>query len=111
MISGDKVTLEFPIYASVDFEIDEDGVLRTVVVLDTGDENENVQEIYTDFEETVDSIIEFYAGEETGFFNLYALSGELHRMADKIHSQASLMDDVGGYNALADDFSTGVDDL
>lgn len=111
MISGDKITLEVPVYIDVDFEIDEDGVLRTVVVLDTGDENDNAQEIYTDFEETVDSIIAFYAGEETGFFNLYALSSELHRIADKINLQAGLMDDVGGYKAAPDDFGISVDDI
>lgn len=103
MISGEKVSLELPVFVDVDFEIDDDGVLRTVVVLDTGDEDGGSQEIYIDFEETVDSIIEFYSGEPHGFFNLFALSNELSRVAHKIHSQACLMDSSGSFHDPVED--------
>lgn len=95
MIAGDKVTIDLPLYVEVDFEVGDDGVLRTVVVLDTGDDSQTPNEVYVDFEETVDSIMEFYSGEDHGFYNLYVLSNELRRIADKIHDQASLIDGSG----------------
>ena len=104
MLSGATVEVEATIHIDVDLDIDDEGVLRTVLVIGQDNDGNATQEIFIDFEETIDVLIESYSDDASGCYNLYEISSELHRLAEKVYRQARYLDGKIAVDDLDEDY-------
>lgn len=95
MPTYDTIELQTKLTVDVDLDVDENGLLNVIVLLDT-DEDRDPDEVAIPFEEIVTDLIEFHKDDMTseGTRQLYCLAHEFNRMSEKLYEMASMLEEI-----------------